>query len=471
MVTAKNLIIILLLGLLLRTVNLNQSFWLDEASQAQQSTRSLYYVWKGRSADFHPPLFYVLSHYWLQAGQSEVWARIPSLTFSLAEVVVLFLLARKLFPDSRITVYNKKFDLSLVAALLLAINPFHVYYAQEFRSYSLLSLLSTISMYLFVSQKYTSMALVNALAIYTHYSGFYLILTQLLITLFSKRKEIPKMLLALILTFLVYIPWIPQLATQLASGINIDTYLPGWRHVLSLSPLRALPVTLFKLVAGRINFLSRYLYGAYIAFVFGVTFTALALVRKHKNLLFGWAFIPIFSLLAVSVALPQIQPFRVIFVLPALVLIFAQAALRFPKLFLTLLIYISLVGNIAYFTRPRLQREQWRQASQFLVTQNAHVVVKFPDRFAPLAWYVPDLEVTAAVPQLPPDPARSATALSFLVNDNRDVLLLQYLSDLTDRYHQVDQILADLGYLVVQTYDYPGVGFIDLYRRQNPEAR
>ena len=58
-------------------------------------------------------------------------------------------------------------------------------------------------------------------------------------------------------------------------------------------------------------------------------------------------------------------------------MILAGAAVRFPKTFVTLVVYISIVGNVLYFTRPRLQREQWRQAIDFLRQQNITVVVKF----------------------------------------------------------------------------------------------
>ena len=47
-------------------------------------------------------------------------------------------------------------------------------------------------------------------------------------------------------------------------GVNIDTVLPGWRNVLSLSPIKAVPEILFKFMAGRINLFPRWLYAIYI---------------------------------------------------------------------------------------------------------------------------------------------------------------------------------------------------------------
>ena len=79
-------------------------------------------------------------------------------------------------------------------------------------------------------------------------------------------------------------------------------------------------------------------------------------------------------------------------------MILAGAAVRFPKTFVTLVVYISIVGNVLYFTRPRLQREQWRQAIDFLRQQNITVVVKFFDKFAPFYWYDPNLNVVTKIP-------------------------------------------------------------------------
>ena len=247
---------------------------------------------------------------------------------------------------------------------------------------------------------------------------------------------------------------------QLQSGSNIDIYLPGWRQVLSISPLKAFPVVVFKLVAGRISFLSRYLYGAYIFFVFGVTFTAVFLTRAKNHFLLIWLFVPIFALILASVALPQSQPFRVIFVLPALVLLFSQVCQRFPKLFITLLIYIAVVGNVAYYTRPRLQREQWRQAISFLQSQSGTVVVKFSDKFSPFYWYAPNLEVLPAVPSFPAQPAQVADSL---VSVRGQVYLVEYLTDLTDPQRLVEKTLLNLGFKETRSYDFSGVGIIRHY--------
>lgn len=432
------LIGVLVLGLGLRLININQSLWLDEASQAQMSDFSISKIWSGRSADFHPPLFYIIAHYWIQFGRSEIWLRLLPVAFGVANIYVIYL-------------FGRKFKLGIVAAFLLAIAPFHIYYSQEFRAYSLLCLLGTLSMYFLFQKKYIWVVLLNALLLYTHYSSLFLILTQFVIDQSTIRYSL--------FTILLYTPWLPQFASQLNSGVNIDSYLPGWRNVLSAPLLKALPLTIFKIIAGRISFLSRYAYGIYITFVFATTFIAVIVAGVKNRFLHMWAFAPIIMMILTSLVLPQNQPFRVIYILPAFVIIFSQACIRFPKLFATLFIYISIVGNLAYFTRPRLQREQWRQAIEFIRQKRVPAIVKFSDKFSPFYWYAPDLKVIASVSQYPATPAQVNSIISKITYPK--ILMLRYLSELTDPKMVIEGSLSEMGYEQIHTYNFEGVGFID----------
>ena len=56
------ILIILLFGLILRLLNLNQSLWLDEAINAQAVSAYSYkdLIIKYSIGDFHPPLYHIL---------------------------------------------------------------------------------------------------------------------------------------------------------------------------------------------------------------------------------------------------------------------------------------------------------------------------------------------------------------------------------------------------------------------------
>lgn len=89
----------------------------------------------------HLPLYYVLLDLWAGAfGTSATALRLLSALFSILAIPVLYLVGRDLFEETA----------GLVAALIFALTQFHVYHAQEVRMYSLVALLSLVSLWLFV---------------------------------------------------------------------------------------------------------------------------------------------------------------------------------------------------------------------------------------------------------------------------------------------------------------------------------
>ena len=463
----RTLVLVMVLGLILRLVNLNQSFWLDEASQAQQSVLPIQQIWSGRAGDFHPPLFYILANYWLQLGHSEVWARLLPVGISLVGIWLMTPLAESLLPGKKVRIGNWSLRIGHCASFLLAVNPFHIYYSQEFRMYSLLCTLGIWAMLLFVrSSRWLWVPLV--LMLYTHYAAWLLLPTMVGYALVFDRAKLKLSIGHWVLSIVLYTPWLPQFFRQLNSGVNIDQYLPGWRDLLTLGPVTAIPLVLFKLVGGWINFVSRIAYGVYAGFVLGLVGMDIMLAKTQRALLLSWLFIPLLAAIALSFVVPLTQPFRLIFILPALILIFVQAMRRFPRLILLLAVYIGITGMVMYATRPRLQREQWRQTISYLQTQatfDSAIVVKFSDKFAPFYWYSENLSVVGAVPTYPAKELEVKPILATSLASVHTVYLLDYLSALTDPNGVVDRSLENLGFAKLDTSNFEGVGFIHHYAK------
>lgn len=473
MAKTTRITLILVCALVLRLININQSFWLDEASQAQLSSWSLSRIWEGRDGDFHPPLFYMISHFWLKVSTSESWLRLLPVMSGLGTIYGVYLLAKELYPQLYIKIFKWEIDAATLASALLAVAPFHVYYSQEFRSYSLVGLLAVFSMYFFIKDRTFPKVLMNILLIYTHYSAAYLLVVQLILHL-SLHRPLRKLIGEYLVMIVGFMPWMPHFIAQLSAGGKLESFLPGWSSMLSISPFKAFPVILFKLIAGRIDFINRYVYAVYAASVLGISFFGFSLTTKHRDLLFTWLFVPIIMLILLSLVLPQAQPFRVIYVVPALVLIFVQACHRFPKLFLTFIVYFSLVGNITYYTRPRLQREQWRQAINFLESRsstNSVTLLKFSAPLAPFNWYAPEFPVQSAFSSHPAKPEDVSSRLVALTNAKDTVYVVDYLGEITDPTRLTDLTLQNLGFDERKTYDFPGVGFIrEYYRNRETES-
>ena len=121
------LLAILLLAVGLRLTRLHESVWIDELYTSNLFVGHPLVLMKTLFSDIHPPLYFVGMHFWNALfGDSELSLRMPPLLCGLASVVVLFQLGRRVF-DTRT---------GLIAALLLALSPVHIWYSQEGRPYS-----------------------------------------------------------------------------------------------------------------------------------------------------------------------------------------------------------------------------------------------------------------------------------------------------------------------------------------------
>ena len=120
-------------GFILRVWEIGaKGLWLDEAF-------SVWLGWKPLSEllawvvkiDQHPPLYYTLLHFWIKiAGDNPDDVRMLSAILGTLTIPVMFLLGRRLMGTT----------VGLLAALILALSPFHVRFAQETRMYTLLML-------------------------------------------------------------------------------------------------------------------------------------------------------------------------------------------------------------------------------------------------------------------------------------------------------------------------------------------
>jgi uncharacterized membrane protein len=178
--------LILVVGLVLRLILINQSFWLDEAAQAIESARPLAEQFD-IVGDFQPPLFHLLVHWLMQVGNMEWWLRMASLVPGLITIVYTYKIAKVMFGKTS----------ALMAGLMMATSGFHVYYSQELRPYSLAAMWGTMSMWYFLTLLKKSngwswrYVLTTVAGLYTMYLLPFLTVTQLLIA-FKKNMKIGK---------------------------------------------------------------------------------------------------------------------------------------------------------------------------------------------------------------------------------------------------------------------------------------
>ena len=177
----------------------------------------------------HPPLFYGLLKVWIAiGGTSLVWVRILPLLLSAAALVPLVLIFRKL-------------DLSPAARVLtlamLAVNDYQVFHARYVRMYSLLFLLSLISLYLFLEWMEEAIfrddqdwrhflewmeeggrrfavwpALVDVLLVYTHYYGWMLVAAEGAAVAWGARQRLKEYAAICAGVLVAFLPWAAAVA-------------------------------------------------------------------------------------------------------------------------------------------------------------------------------------------------------------------------------------------------------------------
>ena len=153
------------------------SLWVDEGftwEVARQGPRAILVALA--TYDNHPPLHYLLLWAWMSlAGSSELALRFLSVACGIATVALVGWIGRRLFGPIA----------GLVAAAILALSPFHVWYSQEARSYALLALLASAAMATFIlaverggRYRWAALAILDALALYTHYYAAFVLAAQ-----------------------------------------------------------------------------------------------------------------------------------------------------------------------------------------------------------------------------------------------------------------------------------------------------
>jgi mannosyltransferase len=145
----------------------DHSLWVDEGFSVHFAHTPWTRFWRvAWSREANMLLYYLLLRPWAHFAVTEFQLRLLSVIFGLAGVVMIYVLGRELF--SRAT--------GLIAAALLAVHAFHVYYSQEARSYPLTIFLLLLSAWLLARlvrqpesrRNHIGYAVAAALAFYAH---------------------------------------------------------------------------------------------------------------------------------------------------------------------------------------------------------------------------------------------------------------------------------------------------------------
>jgi mannosyltransferase len=448
---------IMLLAALVRSIGIGQSLWLDEAIEAL-ALRGHYGALAGYAvSDFQPPLYhYLLSGWTALAGYGEIALRLPSYVASLGTVIYLYLLGKHIGGTRT----------GLWAALLAALNPLLVYYATEGRTYALTTFLVAASMYYLLktlhTQKYSLFSifyfLFTLLYLWTSYLTWFLWVGIALYLGYTKRFR----LLGLhLLAALTLVAWIPSFLTSFQLGTRDAIATPGWGRVVGGASLKALALTWVKFSLGRISFAATWLYGLVVG---ATALLHLSLIRATRRkvqsldrdqlwLYVIWGVVPVVLGLGISLFVPVYSYTRVLFVLPAYILVLAlglsttsSRAIRFA------ILAIQCLALGYYWLTPRFHKEDWRALTHDILTYASREVVLPSTRQDPaLVYYLPSEKIRAT---------------SEALGEVKTILHIAYVEDAFDPGRRGRTHLSELGYTLTAQKVYPGLQ-LDIYTRVN----
>lgn len=442
---------LLLLALLLRLPLLNQSLWLDEAIEALALRGHFGSLWSYALSDFQPPLYHYLLSAWTSlAGYSELALRTPSLLAGVALVYFVVKLATLLASDRT----------GLIAGLLAATNPLLIYYSQEGRTYILTALLVTMSFYYLFRMLSKSndvrannhspllYLFASILALWSSYLAWFVIILQLVYLLSRKRFYLARLSF---LSLLTLTPWLPSLFRSLSIGLSDASASPAWGAVVGGISIKALALTWIKLVVGRISFSPPWLY---VGLVSAVGILHLYIFRNlrpltidHRPLFIWLASIALSAL--ISLFVPAYSYTRVLFVVPAYLILLAFGLDKLPRIFTYSVLVLNLVFLSVFWFTPRFHREDWRGLVNYLNAQTGVVALPSLKQNAPLIYYGLTLPLSGST-----DPGLSGSKIYYL----------RYAEDIFDLPRAGRANLTESGYTLTKERSFIGIP-LEIYEK------
>lgn len=394
---------IALLGALLRLINLGrESLWLDESISYLAATLPIDQIFNNTVQSSHPPLYYLLLHFWLKMlPDSDTAVKLLSTLFGILLIPAVHWLTQQFFKNSAV---------SLTAAALTAVSPFHILYSHELRMYTLLMLLvvSGTAVYCFAREKqswhwWALTGLLFLMAVYTHLFAFLALAGVGLHALATSRQNKRAFWATVAMTAVILIAFIPWLTLILAEAEPALGSLRPLQQATSFNPLKPLTAPVFLLFGMSSSFwfsgLILFLFFAYIIII----------VMELRKL--GWQQIPaglgltgliIFCVLGLPLMVYLIRPFflperTLAAAAPFLAILLAWGITRrqSPLPYLTgLAMLLMVIGTASYHFGP-LVKPPYRDATAFVVNNSlpSDAVLHTSDgSYLPALRYAPQLE-------------------------------------------------------------------------------
>jgi 4-amino-4-deoxy-L-arabinose transferase-like glycosyltransferase len=219
--------LVILVALGLRLVRLDfQPLWWDEGWSLYFARSGVGAMLERTAVDIHPPFYYLLLHLWTGVlGSASYIVRLLSVLVGTATVALIYVTGRVLLGKRG----------GLLAALLFAISPFHIYYSQEVRMYGLVTLLGLAAFLCAVKMAGTERRMLwwfgyvvtATAALYTqYYAAFLLVALNLwILARWLKERRLFRGMIpwlgAQVAVALLFLPWVWYAGGKLSSYVRL----------------------------------------------------------------------------------------------------------------------------------------------------------------------------------------------------------------------------------------------------------
>ncbi|MBM3130674.1 MAG: hypothetical protein FJ009_18850 [Chloroflexi bacterium] len=484
-----------------------QSLWNDEGTSVALASLSLEAIIFGAARDIHPPLYYILLHFWMPfVGNTEYAIRFLSVIAGVLTVAVTYRIARAFFDD----------EIATIAAFLTAFSPFQIYYSQEARMYIWVTLWSAVSVWAFVKLQVTSSKFkveqsavsgqplavsrqrsaigmwityifATLAALYTQYVGAFIVLAENAafairnlqfiirnsqITIRNSQSvprpsPLPPRLLAhwligQLVTGSLFLPWFLFAGGQLVSWPSISEPLDLPTLLWRVLNVFSVGITLDDSVA------------IGIALAFGIVFLigcwriTAPLSHCPTVLLLFWTFVPIAVMYIISLSRPAYNPKFLLLATPAFFILVARGLARIhPGIFERGRTYSTptpLLGNIFwllsiivtvgffpslknYYFDPRYARDDYRAIVRFIDANERAgdgILINAPGQIDVVRYYRRGNQQLFLLPRMrPPDPAATRADTDEMISKTQRLFAIYWSTDQSDPQRLVETRLAE----------------------------
>jgi hypothetical protein len=382
----------------------------------------------------------------------------------------------------------------LAATLLVAINPFQVYYAQEARMYMLLAALTAAAVLALVWYlrraswlALAALVLLEAGGLYTHYSFVFVILVLNLalvawLALNRKGPNRPTIVLRWAISqgavLLLYLPWLPTAIRQLTTWPSLAQDVPfglalanTWTWLLLGPTIETAGVVLALLASGLVA-----LFGL-VALALGWGGLRPARARWSAVLLALWLGLPVLLMFFLGLYRPAYLKFLLV-TSPAVAILLAcgllcpvpraagqgsqgsrlgRSALRLLQLAAALLILIPTVASLRnYYADPAYARDDYRSIAAYIEAvgrEGDSIILNAPGQQEVFGYYYQGQLPVYPLPEARPlDTISTELALQDLARPGGRVFALFWATDESDPQRFVEGWLDDRTYKAADSW-------------------